>query len=414
MELSPVSSRAAEDIASTIGKDVRDFKTVFEERQAYHIRNNHGPDGKADRSMADGNDVARIQYVLDNYDSVKDGGRTDAYWEPAGNGRNRQARTVVFTKKVNGTYYVVEAAPITKARSLYVVSAYMTKGKKNTTAPSQLPDANAPWFTAETDSALDAVVTKPTIAHMSETVKTGEADTEPPRYLQTAEEMYPAAAHPPEDAEPTDTIEAPRYLPTAEEAAKAETSNELPAPLAEEDPYLAALALDENAPAPRTRTERAAEARWAQRLEDAENAEEAPQAAPIEKRDLDELAELIEATGQLTASLSREEHLNASESLVRAETPKEHKTASEQLREAHGYFVRKMVDSGHSVTKAAKAAGDKYLYPFFNMARSSASAGANMIAGEQTDVTGKAVGKGLNDIFKPIRKRRPSDESFII
>ena len=33
----------------------------------------------------------------------------------------------MLSKKVNGTYYVVEAAPVTKARSLYIVSAYMNK-----------------------------------------------------------------------------------------------------------------------------------------------------------------------------------------------------------------------------------------------------------------------------------------------
>lgn len=181
--LKPVSGRAANDILATIGKNVSGFKTVFDARQAFHINKDHGPAGTTDHSMADTNDVARIQYILDNYDDIADGGTTDAYWEPKGENRNRQASTVVFSKKVNGTYYVVEAAPITKAKSVNIVSAYMLEpgktppgrgGKAKTGQTSQLPDANAPWFTAETDSASDSPVSGPTISQNSPVVKSGE------------------------------------------------------------------------------------------------------------------------------------------------------------------------------------------------------------------------------------------------
>lgn len=160
--LNDVTQRAAADINRLTGQNVDGFKTTIDARQAWHINNDHGENGKADHSMADSTDVARIQYVLDNYDSVENGGTTDAYWETKANGKNRRAPVVVFSKKVNGTYYVVEATPVTKAKSVYVVSAYMLEqgktppgrtGKKATEATSQLPDANAPWFTANTDSA---------------------------------------------------------------------------------------------------------------------------------------------------------------------------------------------------------------------------------------------------------------------
>jgi len=64
-----------------------------------------------------------------------------------------------------------------------------------------------------------------------------------------------------------------------------------------------------------------------------------------------------------------------------------------------------MVDAGDSVTRIGKTVKDQYLYPFYNMARSSASAGINMIQTEQTDITGKRVGESLNDIFSPIREQ---------
>lgn len=124
----------------------------------------------------------------------------------------------------------------------------------------------------------------------------------------------------------------------------------------------------------------------------------------IEKRDLDELAQLLQDTAN-PVTMAREARFEESAGLVSAETKAAKQTAREKAGEAKSYFLRKMVDAGDSVTRVAKATGDEYLYPFYNMARSSASAGINMIAGEQTDITGKRVGRGLNDIFQPIRAK---------
>lgn len=66
--------------------------------------------------MRDLNDLGRIQYVLDNYDRVYYGGRTSAYTTVKQNGYTGQAKTVVFEKAVDGTYYVVEAVPDTKKK----------------------------------------------------------------------------------------------------------------------------------------------------------------------------------------------------------------------------------------------------------------------------------------------------------
>ena len=124
----------------------------------------------------------------------------------------------------------------------------------------------------------------------------------------------------------------------------------------------------------------------------------------IEKRDLDELAQLLQDTAN-PVTMAREARFEESAGLVSAETRPDKQTAREKAQEAKSYFLRKMVDAGDSVTRVAKATGDEYLYPFYNMARSSASAGINMIAGEQTDITGKRVGRSLNDIFQPIRAK---------
>lgn len=153
--LKPVNERAAADIQAITGNDVTGYQTRFDARQMYHVKDDHGPNGKSNRSMSDSNDVGRVQYVLDNYDSVEHGGTTDAYWETKPNGHNRRAQTVLFKKKVNGTYYVVEAAPVTKAKSLYVVSAYMDGTKKAEAIPHLL-DAEASQPRPKTSNAYHA------------------------------------------------------------------------------------------------------------------------------------------------------------------------------------------------------------------------------------------------------------------
>lgn len=137
-ELKPVSDRAAKDIKRITGVDVSGNKTVIEARQVEHIIKDHGENGLADQTMRDINDIGRIQWVIDNYNSSKDGGTTKAYVTVKPNGKHGRARTVVFEKAVNGTYYIIEAVPDTAKKTTYIVSAYMSKNgaKKQPPRPS--------------------------------------------------------------------------------------------------------------------------------------------------------------------------------------------------------------------------------------------------------------------------------------
>lgn len=137
------------------------------------------------------------------------------------------------------------------------------------------------------------------------------------------------------------------------------------------------------------------------------NVEMTPEAASAEiDQAMEELYQSLDATMETpTDAAERDERQKISrvEGLVSAQTAAEDKTLREKAAESWSFFKRKMVDAGDTVTRIGKAVGDSYLYPFYNFARSSASAGANMIAGEQTDVNGKPVGQSLNAIFDPIR-----------
>ena len=142
------TQRAIKDIKLITGIDTSEFKTAIETRAIEHIEKFHGVKGKANTSMARIEDIERIQFVLNNYDEMEYGGKSEAYTTIKENGKPGQADTVIYSKKINGTFYVVEAVPDTKAKTLFVVSAYINKE-----GSTQLPNANSPVVTPEAPSA---------------------------------------------------------------------------------------------------------------------------------------------------------------------------------------------------------------------------------------------------------------------
>ena len=155
--LKNVDTRAADDIKRLTGIDTTGNKTQIEARAVEHILKRHGEHGNGDHSMRDVNDIARIQYVIDNYDSMEHGGKTSAYVYQNEKDCNVHAQTVVIKKKVNGTYFVVEAVPDTKKKTLFVVSAYMSQNGQKETAPSLSGDAEAYRVTSDNATKSDAV-----------------------------------------------------------------------------------------------------------------------------------------------------------------------------------------------------------------------------------------------------------------
>ncbi len=115
--------KASKDI---LGIDVSDYETVLEARQIKHILQNHGESGRENHSMKNDSDIARMKFVIDNYDLAFFGGTSSAYTTIKDNGKPKNANTIVYTKKINGTYYVVQAVPQTKKKRIFVVSAYIS------------------------------------------------------------------------------------------------------------------------------------------------------------------------------------------------------------------------------------------------------------------------------------------------
>ena len=131
--IGPVTDRAVADIGRLTGVDVTGFGHSIKGDVVRHIENRHGANGEADHSMADVNDYGRIKYVLDNYDDVRLLYDRDGIIERSSEFRNsngEQAPLIIYEKRINGTQYVAEAVPDSKAKKLQIVTVYKTKAKK--------------------------------------------------------------------------------------------------------------------------------------------------------------------------------------------------------------------------------------------------------------------------------------------
>lgn len=152
--LSNVSERQSEDIKNILGINVAGYKNAITTPRISHIIKRHGIYGQQDNSMQNPKDIARMDYVLNNYDDVevitdKDGKPklSPEYMDK----NNKAAKMLRYSKKINGTYYVVEAVPENKYKKVWVVSAYISKTKEDTV--TQAPDVKIPRFNARDELA---------------------------------------------------------------------------------------------------------------------------------------------------------------------------------------------------------------------------------------------------------------------
>lgn len=124
VSVATIDNKAAARIKELTGVETYGNDVLLNESGLQHIFNRHGENGKANNSMENVNDIARIGYILRNYDNIDYEGRTTTMTKTKD---GKPAPTVVFSKKIDGTYYVVEAATDAKTHKNYVVSAYIRK-----------------------------------------------------------------------------------------------------------------------------------------------------------------------------------------------------------------------------------------------------------------------------------------------
>ena len=157
--ISKISDRAAHEIKSKLGTDVSGSYNTIDKYAIEHIENDHGANGTADQSMADSRDIARIGYVLDNYDTMTVSETTDWRFK---NKDNTPAKKVVFEKRIDGSYYVVEAVPDTGRLS--VITAYKNKASEVSDVQNMNPGQTS-------DNALPNNASTDNISQNNENVK---------------------------------------------------------------------------------------------------------------------------------------------------------------------------------------------------------------------------------------------------
>ena len=138
-KISDVSERTALDIGNLLDVDVIGYTHNINTHGIQHILNRHGANGKQDTTMSLADDIARLGWVLENYDSVElltDGGNQISSSEFLDKKHN-PAPQIRFVKKIDGSYYVVEAVFENDYRKLWVQSAYLQKKEDVTQSPAE-------------------------------------------------------------------------------------------------------------------------------------------------------------------------------------------------------------------------------------------------------------------------------------
>jgi len=98
-------------------------------------------------------DLARLEYVFENYDDMLLSKRKSRKYK---NSDNTAASIVLYNKRVNGYYYVAEATPDSKAKALYISAAYKNKNLQESFA-SKENFATKP-VTPEAHPAIDTII----------------------------------------------------------------------------------------------------------------------------------------------------------------------------------------------------------------------------------------------------------------
>lgn len=115
------------------GIDTTGWTIELRGERARHLDIRHGAEGKHDQSLADVNDIGRIGYVMNHFDSI------DILRDEKGvpvmsgqyNGRDGKPSPMIELRmKIDGTYAIQEAVPDSKWKKVYVVSARIEKNAK--------------------------------------------------------------------------------------------------------------------------------------------------------------------------------------------------------------------------------------------------------------------------------------------
>ena len=146
-----ISDRLANDIEKIVGFSVKDYGNEIAPGNIKHIDKEHGAKGTTDHSMGDLHDLAKIGYAIEHYSKIREGKGSYEFKNKDGS----PAKTVELQAKIDDEfYYVVEAVPDAKLKTLHVVSAY--KNKKDTFSEEAVPKGPSRYVQDEPQSNVSS------------------------------------------------------------------------------------------------------------------------------------------------------------------------------------------------------------------------------------------------------------------
>lgn len=197
-KLSDVTADEAEKLKKLTGIDTTGYthnlkaNTINE-----HIMKRHGKEGVADRSMADMNDLSRINYIIKNADDVEALKNADGSIKKSGEFQNSDqtgAIEIKYIKKIDGHYYVVEAVPDSSKKKINIVTAYIDKAGNKKAADQLVDGKTPPSFHAQDAVGMTATDSIPQAKNSVnadlDTKKAGQTGNvkNPSQYVQNASE----------------------------------------------------------------------------------------------------------------------------------------------------------------------------------------------------------------------------------
>ncbi len=160
--ISPVGKRQQADLERILGGDFSGYTNAINKNGFNHIEKRHGINGEHDHTMANLKDVARTGYVLNNYDTVEQVFNPDGTPARSAEFRNKNdepSYLVQYSKRVDGTVHVIEAAADNAYKKLWIVSTYKNGAEDITQAPNAVtttpggtPEASLPSLSSANSS----------------------------------------------------------------------------------------------------------------------------------------------------------------------------------------------------------------------------------------------------------------------
>lgn len=117
-----ISERLRDDISSLLAEDFSDYNISITKNAIKHINKRHGSSSQQDKTMSDINDIGRIGFIFENYDTVaiaKSEKGNDVRNKNYYNRDNTYSKELVFEKQIDGVIVVTTASACICANIYY-------------------------------------------------------------------------------------------------------------------------------------------------------------------------------------------------------------------------------------------------------------------------------------------------------